>query len=191
MIYENVPMNDMVDIDEYGLRGTNFYWLKHDAKGITKEEVMSVGVTSERVQLHKDIIPNILAIEEELEKHGYSLYIKEGYRSKELYELVYEKRCIKFGKEETDRIFNMEAMPHASGKSLDATLWSIADDKEVWLRNGDDGTDALFYGYYADKEDEQSKEYQRLQDLLVQIFLRHGFKLGTKNEYFHFDFVTN
>jgi len=188
---EDMLMNDMVGIEKYDLRGSNFYWLKHDAKGITKEEIISVGVTSEHVQLHKDIIPNVLAVEEELNKHGYRLFIKEGYRSKALYELVYEKRCLKFGKEETDRIFNMEAMPHASGKSLDATLWSIEKDEEVWLRRGDDGTDALFYGYYADEDDEQSKEYQRLQDLLVRTFLDNGFKLGTKNEYFHFDFITD
>ena len=188
---EDIHMNNMIDISQYGLRGSNFYWNKHEAKGITKEEVMAVGVTSDKVELHRDIIPNVLAVDRELREHGYSLFIKEGYRSEELYRLVYEKRCIKFGKEETDKIFNMTDMPHATGKSLDATLWSLDDDKEVWLRSGEDGTDALFYGFYKDKNDEQSKEYQRLQDLLVKTFLNNGCRLGTKNEYFHFDFVTD
>ena len=31
------------------------------------------------------------------EEFGYRLYIKEGYRSSDLYEMVYKKRVVKFG----------------------------------------------------------------------------------------------
>jgi D-alanyl-D-alanine dipeptidase len=51
-----------------------------------------------------------------------------------------------------------------------------------------DGSDAWFVGFYKNKNDELSCEYQRLQDLLITVMLRNGFKLGVKNEVWHFEF---
>lgn len=181
--------NEFVYIDEYGLLGSNFYWHKYEAKGITREEIISVGLLNDRVRVHKDIINLLVEIDKEIhEKLGCKLYIKEGYRSVNLYELVYKKRVEKFGKEETDRLLNMADMPHASGKTVDAALWDSKTNKELYMRKGDDGTDALFVNFYKDREDEEGKRYQYLQDTLINTFLNHGFTLGTKNEYFHFDY---
>ena len=157
---------------------------------MTKEDILSVGLTSDRVQVHKDIIDELVAIDKEInDKLGFNIYLKEGYRSKALYELIYEKRVAKFGKEETDKLFNMEDMPHASGKSVDVALWNTETDKEVYMRSGDDGTDALFINFYNDRTDPEGKRYQELQDILINTMLDHGFRLGTKREYFHFDYA--
>lgn len=179
---------DLVYIDEYGLPGSNFYWHKYEAKGLTKEDILSVGLTSDRVQVHKDIIQPLRAADEEFQKRGYKLYAKEGYRSKALYEMIYNRRVAKFGKEETDRILNMEGMPHAEGKSVDIAVWDETENKEVYLRRGEDGADALFVDFYKDKDDEQSKKYQELQEWLIEVMQSQGFRLGTKQEYFHFDY---
>jgi len=79
-------------------------------------------------------------------------------------------------------------MPHASGKSIDVSLWDEREGKQVDMRNWEDGTDALFINFYKNKTDEQSKKYQELQDFVLEVMMNHGFKLGTKNEYFHFDY---
>jgi D-alanyl-D-alanine dipeptidase len=181
-------MNDLVYIDEHGLQGTNFYWNKYESKGLTKEDILVAGLTSDRVQVHKDIIGPLIAIDAEFQKRGYRLYIKEGYRSKELYEIVYKRRVEKFGKEETDRLLNMKDMPHAAGKSVDVSLRDKETDEEVFLRNVADGTNAMFVDFYKNKTDEASKKYQDLQEFVISAMLAHGFKLGTKNEYFHFDY---
>lgn len=179
--------SDLMYIDEHGLLGSNFYWHKYEAKGITKEEILSVGLTNDRVRVHKDIIEPLMEIDREFQKKGYKLYLKEGYRSKALYDLIYKRRVEKFGKEETDRLLNMNDMPHASGKSIDIALFDATSNKEIYLRNGDDGTDALFIDFYKDKTDEQSVRYQNLQTWVISVLQDHGFRLGTKREYFHFD----
>lgn len=182
-------MQDLVYIDEYGLLGTNFYW-KHRNKlpNITDKDLEQIGLVDERVLVHKDIIEILQEIDKKFQEKGYRMYIKEGYRSKELYELIYQKRVEMFGKERTDALLNMQVMPHASGKTVDVALWSIKEDKEVFLRNKDDGDGAYFINFYKDKDDAQSKHYQELQDLLINTMQEHGFRLGTKREYFHFDY---
>ncbi len=180
--------DSLVYIDDHGLIGSNFYWHKYESKGLTKEEILSTGLTSDRVQVDHMLIEPLQKIEADLRSQGYRLYIKEGYRSRALYEVVYRRRVEKFGKEETDALLNMEGMPHANGRSVDVALWSIAEDKEVYLRNGDDGTGALFTHFYRDKHDTTAQRYQELQDLLITHMTTHGFRLGTKREYFHFDF---
>ncbi len=179
---------DLVYIDEHGLIGSNFYWHKYESKGLTKEDILEAGLTSDRVQVAREIVEPLQRAEEALRPFGYRLYIKEGYRAKSLYEIVYKRRVEKFGKTETDSLLNMEGMPHAQGLSVDVALWSIAENKEVYLRNGEDGTAALFTHFYRDKEGDTSKHYQELQDLLINTMMTQGFRLGTKNEYFHFDY---
>ncbi len=180
--------NELVYIDEYGLRGTNFYWHKYEAKGLSKEDILAAGLTSDRVQVHRDIIEELVAIDTEFQSRGYVMFIKEGYRSKELYEIIYKRRVEKFGQEETDRLLNMSDMPHAQGKSVDVTLWDPKENKEVYMRRGDDGTDALFVDFYKNREDEEGKKYQELQEWVIGVMQNHGFRLGTKREYFHFDY---
>ncbi len=182
---------DLVYIDERGLLGSNFYWYKYEAKGLTKEDILSVGLMNGRVQVNKEILTPLLVVDTEFQNKGYRLYVKEGYRSKALYEIIYKRRAAKFGKEETDRIFNMEGMPHTLGTSVDVALWDAKENKEVYLRRGEDGMDALFVDFYKGKADDQSKKYQALQAWVIDVMQNNGFRLGTKREYFHFDYRPN
>ncbi len=180
--------SQFVYIDDYGLRGTNFYWHKYEGKGLSKQDVLDAGLTSDRVQVHKDIIDLLISINNKFQERGYVMYIKEGYRSKSLYEIMYQRRVEKFGQEETDRLINMNDMPHAQGLSVDVALWNPETDAEVFMRNGEDGTDALFVDFYKDKEDDSAQKYQELQEWFIDIMQNHGFRLGTRREYFHFDY---
>jgi len=87
---------DLVYIDEYGLLGSNFYFHKYESKGLTKEDILDAGLTSDRVQVHQDIIEPLISIDQEFQKRGLRLYIKEGYRSEKLYNVVYKRRVEKF-----------------------------------------------------------------------------------------------
>ncbi|MBX4189551.1 hypothetical protein KW785_03095 [Candidatus Parcubacteria bacterium] len=182
-------MNDLVYIDEFGLLGSNFYWHRYDEKGLTEQEIKEAGLTSDRVQVHKEIIEALINVDKIFQQAGHRLYIKEGYRSKALYEIVYRKRVELFGKEDTDKVMNMRDMPHATGRSVDVALLDIHTGKEIPMRNKEDGTSALFIDFYRDKTDEQSKHYQELQNFVLDIMRKSGFELGTKNEYFHFNYT--
>lgn len=180
--------NELVYIDEYGLRGTNFYWHKYEAKGLSKQDILDAGLTSDRVQVHKDIIDSLVSIDKAFQERGYVLFVKEGYRSKELYEIIYQRRVEKFGQKETDRLLNMSDMPHADGRSVDVALWDPESDTEVYMRDGEDGVDALFVDFYKGKDGDDAQRYQELQEWVINIMQEYGFRLGTKNEYFHFDY---
>ena len=180
--------NDLIYIDEHGIFGSNFYWHKYTNHGLSKEDILDAGVTSDRVQVSGTLIPALLAVEKELDERGWRLYIKEGYRSSMLYDIVYKRRVEKYGKEATDSILNLTDKPHALGQSVDVAIWDSKESKEVYLRNGEDGIDALFIGFYRNKDDDKSKQYQELQDYLAHLMMAHGFRMGTKREYFHFDY---
>lgn len=176
-------------ISDHGLLGSNFYWNKYESKGLTKEDILSTGLTGDYVEVHEDLIPVLKEIDKKFQKDlGYRLFIKEGYRSKALYEIVYKRRCEKFGEEETSKLLNMNDMPHSTGRSVDVTMWDPEAGKEVYFRRAEDGADALFADFYKGKEDEQSKQYQELQEYLITTMQEYGFRLGKLREYFHFDY---
>jgi len=177
-----------VYIDQYGLRGSNFYWHKYEGKGLSKQDVLEAGLIDDRVQVHVDIVEKLMAIDKVFQTRGYTMYIKEGYRSKALYHIVYQRRVEKFGQVETDRLINITDMPHAQGLSVDVALWNPDTDTEVYMRGGDDGTDALFVDYYKDRSDPAGQAYQALQEWMISVMQDYGFRLGTRREYFHFDY---
>jgi D-alanyl-D-alanine dipeptidase len=179
---------NLVYIDDYGLSGSNFYFYKYANHGLTKEDITDAGLTSDRVQVNEELIPALQAVNAELEQKGWKLFIKEGYRSDALYEIAYKRRVEKYGKEETDSILNMKDRPHAKGIAVDVAIFDAKTNTEVYLRRGEDGTPALFIDFYKEKEDPESKRFQELQEYLIDLMLRHGFRLGTKREYFHFDY---
>lgn len=180
--------DNLVYIDEHGLLGSNFYWEKYAVHGLTKDDVIAAGVTNGKAQISSELIEPLKAVEKMLEEKGWRLYIKEGYRPKALYEILYTRRVAKYGKEVTDSILNMEKMPHALGFSVDATLWDTATNQEVFMRRKKDGIPALFINFYKDKIDPESQRLQQLQDFLAELMTKHGFRIGTKREYFHFDY---
>ncbi len=181
-------MLDLVYIDGYGLEGSNFYFRNYANKGLSFEDVTKAGLTDDRVQIDRSLIEKLQRIDERLAVDGYRLYIKEGYRSKELYEIVYLRRCEKFGQEITDTLINIKDQPHALGLSVDVCLFDRESGTEIEMRDRSDGTDALFVDYYKGKPGEVAQHFQRLQEYLISLMQAEGFRLGTRREYFHFDY---
>lgn len=174
--------DNFVYIDENNLLGSNFYWRKGIEIGISKEDLARVGLQDERALVHKDIIEALKNADKVLQSKGYNLYVTEGYRSEELYKLLNEKMVEKLGEQEKNRILNMQDMPHSSGKSIDIALWR--DNKKILLHDKKDGIDGYFVNFYK----QTNKTYQELQEMLINIMQDNGFRLGTKREYFHFNY---
>ena len=144
-------------------------------------------MTDDRVRVSQAIMDSLVQIDAELKQKGMRLYIKEGYRSPALYEIVYKRRSEKYGQEITDRLFNVVDKPHAQGKSVDVALWDAEKNQEIFLRRREDGVEALFFGFYKDTSDAESKKYHELQLYLTDLMTRRGFRFGGKGEYFHFN----
>jgi D-alanyl-D-alanine dipeptidase len=178
----------LVYIDEYGLLGSNFYFRNHESKGISKEEIVLAGLVDGRVRVSLEIIEPLKRVDEVFKSKGYRLYLKEGYRSKAVYDLVFKKRSEKFGKEETERLINIKDMPHATGKTVDVTIWDPKENKEVYSRNVKDGVEALFIVFYRHQNAPESARYQELQEFVIRAMLEQGFRVGVKREYFHFNY---
>lgn len=178
----------LVNISEHGLMGKSFYWYRYADYGFTLEELKNTGVVDDAVWVSAEILPALLEVDTELRKQGRRLYLKEGYRSPELYELIYKSRVAKFGQEMTDKLLNMQEMPHATGRSVDVAIWDIEADKEIYLRKNGDGPESLLIDFYKEANDEEGKRCYELQNFLIDLMLKHGFGLGKRREYFHFDY---
>jgi len=178
---------DMINLADYGIRGINHYWLNRDKFNISIAELRAAGVEGNFAYINKSVVPAIQAVNDELRQHGLGIIVKDGYRSPELYKLVQQKRYELDGKENTDRTLNMVTMPHASGFVLDVNLYDLESGEELSLWNRADWPDGIFVGFYKDKTDPDSRKFQELQDLLIDTMQRHGFKLGSKNEIWHFE----
>lgn len=179
---------NLVSIREYGLLGDNFYWNRYADYNLTKKDLFKVGIVDNQVYVNPKIIPILLQVDRELQKKNWRLYIKEGYRSPDMYKLLYQRRVEKFGEEMTDKLLNIKDMKHASGFSVDVSIWNKAKNKEIYLRKIDDGSESLIFGFYKNTKDSGSKRCQKLQEYLMDLMLKNGFKLGSRKEYFHFDY---
>jgi len=180
---------NLVKTDDYGVKGINYYWVRREMYDLSIEELNSVGVFDEYAYVDESIIDPLLSAQKSLEHLGYQLIVKDAYRSPELYQLVFQKRSKKFGEEQTKKILNTITMPHTKGTVVDVNLIDKNTGKELQLRDKGDGTNAFFVGYYKNSSNDQHKEFNRLQELLANTMLTNGFKFGTKNEFWHFEYV--
>lgn len=124
---------------------------------------------------------------EQFKELGYEIMIDDSYRSPELYQLIFDKRSAAEGTRAISNIINMKDMPHSTGIAIDVALIDIDTGKKLFMRDNKDEPDCFFVGYYANKTDPQSQEYQKRQDMLISIMKSCGFKLGSKNEFWHFE----
>lgn len=179
---------DLVAIDQHGLAGSSFYWDNRERYQLSVEELAAVGVQDQRIWVHCDLIPALLAADRDFQQNDYRLFIREGYRSKELYALVFQKRSEMFGSENVSKLLNMTDMPHASGRAVDVALFDLKSDEPVATRGSNDGPESLFVDFYKNRSDPEGQAYQQRQALLRKIMETHSFSLGTLREYFHFGY---
>jgi D-alanyl-D-alanine dipeptidase len=185
---------ELVNPHNYGIRANILWWACAEARsdyGVTDQDLIQAGVFSTTILIHKDLIEPLQQVNTQLIQHGLEIEIDDGYRSIELYQLAARKVAEKKGQEASSSLFNLEKMPHTSGRSVDVALVDMMTKERQALFDKADGTAASFLGYYEQFNDEGSQEKVRLQKLLGQIMLSHGFRYGTKNEIWHFDFIGN
>ncbi|OGY12834.1 MAG: hypothetical protein A3A58_00505 [Candidatus Blackburnbacteria bacterium RIFCSPLOWO2_01_FULL_41_27] len=179
---------DLIYIDEYDLLGSEYYWDNHARYNISEEEFAEIGMMGNRVLAHRDIIQALKRADSQFQKDGMRLYIKEGYRSPDLYKLIFRKRNEKFGEKDTGRILNFTDQPHATGKAVDIAPWDPIGKKEIPTKKKGDGIESMLIDFYKGKVDPESLRYQKLQNFMIRTMLSNGFYIGKLREYFHFNY---
>jgi len=177
----------LVNLSDFGIRNINYYWERKDKFNLTEAELTAIGVINGQALVDESLIPKLKMANELLKPLGYELLIKDAYRSKELYELIRQKRYEIDGRDNTDRTFSQTKMPHSSGLAVDVNLIDLKTESEVEMWDKLDWPDGIFIGYYKQRQDPVSKKYQELQDLLIGTMLKAGFRLGEKKEFHHFE----
>ena len=180
---------NLVNLNEYGIKSINYYWERRRKFNISEQELHAIGISGDYAQVDKRLIPKLKEANKLFAKHGYEIIVKDGYRSKELYDLVRQKRYDLDGKENTDKTFSTGTNPHSTGLVVDINLVRLDDGKEVRMWNKADWPDGIFTNFYKDKKDPKSLGYQKLQDMLIKTMLELGFKLGKRKEFHHFELV--
>jgi len=178
---------NLVKLSDYKIKNFNYYWQRRDNFNLTEAELAAVGVTGNDALVDISLIPKLQQVNESLKPLGYELIVKDAYRSKELYDLVRQKRYENDGQEITDRTLSKIRMPHATGLAVDVNLVDLKTGEEIETWDKSDWPDGLFAGYYNGKMDSKSHRYQQMQDLLINAMKESGFKLGIRQESHHFE----
>lgn len=177
-----------MNLEEFGVKGLNYYWAKKEQFNISTDELIAAGVTDGSAYIDKALVTPLQNANKLFQRHGYELVVKDGFRTPELYQLVQKKRYAVHGKKDTDILLNVETMPHATGRTVDIALLHIASGQEVIMRRPEDRTDAFFVDFYRDKPDTASQNFQQLQQLMIGIMQSVGFVLGVRREFWHFEY---
>ena len=178
---------NLVKLSDFNIKSINYYWERKDKFNLTETELATVGVINNDVMVDSSLIPKLQKANELFKPLGYELIVKDAYRSKELYNLVRQKRYENDGQEITDKTFSKNRMPHATGLVIDVNLIDLKTKQEVEIWDKKDWPDGIFVDYYKDKKDLKSKQYQKLQNLLIKNMQKAGFRLGDKKEFHHFE----
>lgn len=178
----------LVSCNEHGIATENFYFKKWREYNLEQEKLAHFGIIGNDVLVDVSLIQPLQQASSMFLEKGFEMYVKDGYRSPEFIEYLFDRRAQKFGLAETERILNNTSMPHATGKAVDIALRDPVTKIEVYLRDGTDGVDAYFLDFYKDKEGEKARKFLELQELQVKIMRVCGFLLGLKREYWHFEY---
>jgi D-alanyl-D-alanine dipeptidase len=182
---------NLVKLSDYGIKSINYYWERRDKFNLSEVELNMVGVNGGDAFIDYSLIPRLQEVNKLLNPIGYEIIVKDAYRSKKLYDLVRQKRYESDGKETTDRTLSATRMPHSTGLAVDVNLVDLSTGEEIAIWDKSDWPDGIFVDYYKNKTDEKSRQYQRMQDLLINTMQKAGFKLAPKNEFHHFELHKN
>ncbi|MEI8060679.1 MAG: hypothetical protein WCG99_00060 [Candidatus Berkelbacteria bacterium] len=184
---EKHQSENLVNIADFGIKGANYYWTRSERYKISKDELENAGVFDGNAYLDKKLIAPLQKANEKLLNLGMELIVKDAHRTPELYKLAETKLYEYQGKDKTDKLLNMIRMPHATGLAVDIGLIDLKTGEELKMRDSKDDPEAYLIDNYRKKKDPQSKEFQRLQDILIETMTLVGFSVGTKGEFWHFE----
>ncbi len=177
-------METFVNPIDYEIKADKIYYYREDIRtklNISIEELENIDIRDGLILVSLRVIEPILKAQEIIRKSNMGIVIKDGYRSPELYKLAYDKRVAIHGQEQTDLLLNMDRMPHSSGLVVDLGLINLETNEPVSFYSFKNDKEASwFVDFYRDKQDPQSVEFQRIQDIMINAMLLSGFKLGKK-----------
>ena len=177
----------LVKLSDHGIKSIQYYWDRRDKFNISVEELNAIGIYDNSAFVDERLVPLLKKANEQFKTHGFEIIVKDGYRSPELYDLARRKRYENEGKEVTDKVLHATRQPHSTGLAIDINFLSLETGDEIRTWDNKDWPEGAFVDFYKNKDDAKSREFQRLQVLMREVMLGLGFKLGTLNEYWHFE----
>lgn len=157
-----------------------------DRIGLIQEEKTLLGLRGiKSMWVHPDTYHSLLYVREEIRKHGFDIIVRDGLRTKRLYDAIAKHRR-KLGLR-VEGLINLKNMPHATGLAVDVSLVTYNEARTLtWIRFQSDGDQAEKFGFYANCRDKQRRQFHRLQKMLLSAFEKFGYELGVLRECWHF-----
>lgn len=190
---ETIPKH-FVPLQELGYDCLNYYFGEGGRRiGIKREFLSSIGITNDYLWVHPDILGKLAQARKFANEKGFDFKIKDAFRPKLLIQEICKLRRTK--NMEVEKIISVHKMPHATGMAVDVVLCEFFEydegfhlGEEVYMRNpAKDGLECSFVEFYRGKTDADSINFQNVQDVLINSFMRAGFVLGNRNEIWHFE----
>lgn len=183
---------NLKNISDYWLEGKNWYWDRAEKFNITHDELRALWIVDWNAYLNEKTCLQLQKIENELNQEWLHIVVKDAYRSKELYDLVIQKRILLLWEEDTKKIMNTKnTYPHATGNTVDVTIVDKQTNTPLKLFAWDiqDRADLLASWttmFYENATDEEWQEIHKNRMLLKNIMEKYGFA-GIDIEYRHFN----
>ena len=191
---------NLVNLENYNIKSINYYFVKHKQYNITLEELNNIWINDNICKVNKNIAQILKKINEELQNYWLELLVKDGYRSQELYDLIYHKRIAIEGKEYVDKIFKPIRAIHSTGNVVDVSIINSITWEEIPMRDDYDelgkkkDSDTIIKSFYTNafKDSTYNKEqwFHTNRMLLKKVMNEHWFD-WINNEYRHFEYIWN
>lgn len=186
----------LVNISDYWIRWKLYYVQANNLQkyNISTEDLVDIGVYNDDVFVAEEVAIKLVGINNSLSEEWLELVVKDWYRSSELYELVYRKRCEIFGKEDTDKILNMDRKIHATWYAIDISIALIWWD-DLPTKFGSHGDKAKYgqeqydLNFFKNSSDPEEQEMHNNRMKLYDLMINHGFVLWTLKEYWHYELL--
>lgn len=88
----------LVKTTDIGIDGHNYHVVEAKLFNITPQELEKIGATQSEALVAERLLKLLQKADQQLRKHGYRLFVKDGYRSKKLYELAAKNRRVHHSK---------------------------------------------------------------------------------------------
>jgi D-alanyl-D-alanine dipeptidase len=117
----------LVDIEQFGLIGQDYYYNLVRRKAIADPEIRRTALeaTTPSIWLRESVARDLKLVDTALEPLGLRVYVLSGYRSPTLQRIIRELATVEQGSAFTERMLaNPEIhLPHATGAAFDLELW--------------------------------------------------------------------
>lgn len=126
----------LVDVSQYGIASSDYYLDKYINGETSFEGCFKNGLLYPRAFLRQNHASRLALVDTFLRSNGLFLYVRSGWRHREVQETAKKAASRELGQEASERLFAPSSScppPHSTGAAMDLEIWSMSDGRSLSL----------------------------------------------------------